>query len=257
MTEIVTSVFAFVFGSMIGSFLNVLIWRLPAEVSVVFPRSKCPHCGSQLAWYHNIPILSFCLLKGHCSFCKERISWQYPLVELTIGAAFLIGIPWSFTAEAILLYLFRNFLFGLFLVHAIIDLRHRLLPDSINIVIAVLFVVYGYFYLNPLNMLLGAGIGIAFPLLVTYLFYKLRGVVGLGGGDIKLYGVLGIYLGAMGVVQNIFFSCFVGAIFGGVLIAIKKLDRKNPIPFGPFIILVASVQIFLPDLYRSISSVLF
>jgi leader peptidase (prepilin peptidase)/N-methyltransferase len=128
-----------------------------------------------------------------------------------------------------------------------IDLDHQLLLDGLNIYLLILFLVHAIFF-TPLDFwLLGGGIGFGAPLLVTWVFYKVRGQVGLGGGDIKLFGVLGVFLGPLGIVFNIFLSCLVGALLGLSLIFAKRLTRDKPMAFGPSILLVAAFQIFFPE----------
>ena len=141
-------------------------------------------------------------------------------------------------------FLFFLGIFSAFLVHFIVDLKHQILPDSINIYLGLLFFTVSVLTKPWTHWLIGGGIGLGFPLLVSWIFYLLRGQVGLGGGDIKLYAVLGIYLGPIAIMQNIFLSCFLGAIVGLLLMATKIIKKENPIPFGPFIIITACFQIF-------------
>lgn len=243
----------FYFGAIIGSFLNVVILRLPESKSVVTPRSSCPVCHHMIPWYENIPIVSFLFLRGKCSQCKTKISWQYPLIELIVALAALYFIGFGYTGLSSLTFIFFKFsVFCLFLAHFIIDIKHYLLLDILNIYLAGLFLFYGFFYHSFIFMGLGAAIGAGIPYLVTWLFYKLRGKIGLGGGDIKLWGALGIYLGPLGIIHNIWLSCTLGALVGVLLIACKVISRDEPLPFGPFIIVVATVQIFKPDLIASI-----
>lgn len=240
-------VFATIFGLMIGSFLNALIYRLPLGINIAFPRSACPQCKHVIAWYENIPVVSFLFLRGKCSQCKTKISWQYPLVELTTGLfAFLIA-PRSIEPVDLFNFFFFLSVFSAFLVHFIVDLKHQILPDSINIYLGILFFVVALVTKPWTHWLIGFAFGLGFPLLVSWLFYVIKGQVGLGGGDIKLYAVLGIYLGPIAVMQNIFMSCFLGAIIGIIMIATKRIKKENPIPFGPFIIIVGAFQIFTPD----------
>lgn len=235
-----------IFGILIGSFLNVLIYRLPLGINIAFPRSSCPQCKHVVTWYENIPILSYLFLKAKCSNCQTGISCLYPVVEFMTGLfAFLIA-PHSLTPFEFFNFLFYLSVFSAFLVHFIIDLKHQILPDSINIYLGVLFFIVALITKPWTHWLIGFSLGLGFPLLVSWLFYLTKGQIGLGGGDIKLYGVLGIYLGPTAVMQNIFMSCFLGAIVGLVLIIAKIIKRENPIPFGPFIIFVASFQIFTP-----------
>jgi len=138
----------------------------------------------------------------------------------------------------------------------LIDLRFKIIPNGLNLYLAILYLVYAVIYLPLNHWLIGGLLGIGFPLIITWIFYLIKGEVGLGGGDIKLFGVLGLYLGPVGLIYNIFFSCFLGSIVGLSLMAMKKMDRKNPIPFGPFIILIASWQMFFPDSFKMVLSYL-
>lgn len=248
-------IFVFIFGLLIGSFLNVVILRLPEGKSIVTPRSSCGHCGHMIAWYENIPVLSYIFLKGRCSSCAVKISWQYPLIELFVGIAAIYFLNNGYMNVDLFIHGFLFFsLFCVFLAHFIIDLRYFLLLDSLNIYLGILFFFYGIFYLAPMHMILGAIIGGGLPYLVTWLFYKIRGKIGLGGGDIKLWTVLGIYLGPIGIIHNIWLSCSLGAIIGVIMIAANVIKRDEPLPFGPFIIVVAAFQIFFSDVFHNMLS---
>lgn len=249
--------FLFVFGLIIGSFLNVVILRLPDGKSVVTPGSSCGNCGKSIRWYENIPIFSFLALRGKCSNCGAKISWQYPLIELTTGFAAVVFMATLYRGydqfvQGVLFFT----IFCIFLVHFIIDLRHFLLLDSLNIYLAIVLGFYGIFYFPITHMILGAVIGGGLPYLVTWLFYKIRGKIGLGGGDIKLWAALGLYLGPIGIIHNIWLSCSLGALVGMALILTKRIDRDQPVPFGPFIIIISALQIFFSDSFSHFLSFL-
>ncbi len=242
-------IFSTALGLIIGSFLNALIYRLPLGMNIAYPRSSCPNCKHVIAWYENIPVLSFLFLKGRCSNCKVKISFLYPSVELITGLFAFLTAPNSLNPQDLFNFLFFLGIFAAFLVHFIVDLKHQILPDSLNIYLGILFLIVAVITRPWTHWALGLAIGLGFPLLVSWIFYLLKGQVGLGGGDIKLYAVLGIYLGPIAVMQNIFLSCFLGAVVGLIMLATKLIKRQNPIPFGPFILIVASFQIFTPDLF--------
>lgn len=243
-----------IFGLLIGSFLNALIYRLPLGKNIAYPGSGCPHCGHLIRWYENIPLLSFLFLKGKCSNCSQKISWQYPFVEfISMLVAYLLS-PTDLNPESLLTFFFLFTVYCSFMVHFVVDLRHQLLPDPINIYLGLLFLIVSVISFNWLHWAIGFAVGLGFPLLVSWIFYQLKGEVGLGGGDIKLFGVLGLYLGPIGIIQNIFLSCFLGALIGLALIAIRLIKKENPIPFGPFILIVASFQIFLPTAFSRLIS---
>lgn len=248
------SIFATLFGLLVGSFLNALIYRIPRGINIAFPRSACTQCKKTIYWYENIPVISYILLKGKCSKCGMKISIEYPIVEIITATFCLLIAPNSLEQNDLLNFFFFTSIFCAFLVHFIIDLKHQILPDSINLFLAILFLIISIFTQSWMFFLLGSSLGLGFPLLVSWIFYKLKGQVGLGGGDIKLFGALGIYLGPIGIMQNIFLSCFLGALVGIVLMGLKIIKRENPIPFGPFIIIVAAIQIFAESWFKHLIS---
>jgi leader peptidase (prepilin peptidase)/N-methyltransferase len=248
--------FVFVFGLIIGSFANVLIYRLPLGISMLISRSFCPGCKKTIYWYENIPIFSFLFLRGKCSSCSTKIPYQYPIIELSVAILALVLFPSRFDYDSMIRFVMNLSVAVVFLSMFIIDLRYKIIPNQLNLYLGILFLAYAVIFL-PLNYwLVGALIGFGFPALITWLFYLLRGEIGLGGGDIKLFGVLGIYLGPMGIIHNIFLSCLLGSLVGLILILTKRLDRKNPIPFGPFIIIIASFQIFFPHDFAKLISLI-
>lgn len=254
--ELFYTIYIFIVGLMIGSFLNVLIYRLPRELNIVM-RSKCESCGKLIRWYQNIPVLAWLVLRGRCEKCSARISWRHPFVELIVGIAAVLLFPKQVNSISIAYFAFYFTVLGALLVHFMIDIDHKILPDSINIYLAVLFLVYSLVHYHWQHYVIGGLLGFGITYGITYAFYKLRGQIGLGGGDIKLYGALGILLGPMGIVMNIFLSCFLGSIVGGTLIATKKMSKETPIPFGPFIIIVAFMQIYFPVYMEQLSRLLF
>lgn len=243
---------AFIFGSLAGSFLNVVILRMPSGKSVVLPRSACPSCGFQLKWYHNIPILSFLFLRGKCSNCKTKISYQYPLVEFVMGALAVLIFPDEVNDLTMVYYLLNYFILAALFAQFIIDVKFKLLLDKINLFILAIVLPMQILSKGYVDPLMGGLIGFLFPLSVSWVFYKLRGVIGLGGGDIKIFGVLGVLLGLKGIILNIFVSCLIGSIFSLLMIALKKMKADNAIAFGPFIISVATFQYFLPDYFNMV-----
>ncbi len=240
-------IYAFVAGLLIGSFLNVVIIRLPQNKNMVSKRSACPKCDTQLKWYHNIPVLSFAFLRGKCGFCGARISWRYPLIEILTGLIAFWLFPEDLSELSLAFYAFHFTVACIFICHFFIDLDHQLLLDSLNLYLLAAVLPFAFFTSQWTFWAVGGAVGFGGTLLVTWLFYKIRGQIGLGGGDIKLYGILGILLGPMGIVFNIFLSCFVGALVGILLISLGKTTKEKPLPFGPSILLVASFQIYFPE----------
>ncbi|MCY4524150.1 MAG: prepilin peptidase [Halobacteriovoraceae bacterium] len=251
-------IFSIVFGLIVGSFLNMLIYRLPRDIGLLSPnRSFCPNCKKKLLLLENIPVISFVILKGSCSGCKRKISWQYPVIELVSAVLSFILFPSIITADNLMEYFFKYTIIASFVVHIIVDLKHKILPDMITGYLAAIFLFYSILHHSWTYWMIGGLIGYFFPLLVTWIFYKYRGIRGMGLGDIKLFSALGIYLGVYGIIHNIFLSCLIGSIAGIVLISAKKIKKQDAIPFGPFIILIAIFQIFFENEFARLVNLIF
>lgn len=240
-------IFAGVFGLLIGSFLNVVIHRLPLKKDMVQARSACPSCNYQIPWWFNIPVLAWLFLRGKCHNCHASIHWRYPLVELTMGLIMFLSFPQSLEPAYLYRWVFLASYSAILICHFFIDLKYKLLLDSLNIYLLILILPFTIFFNSPMHWIAGGAFGFLAPFAVSWLFYKWKGKIGLGGGDIKLWGVLGLFLGPFGIIENIFFSCLLGSFVGIGLIIAKKYDRDGGIPFGPFIIIVALSQAFFPN----------
>ncbi len=238
---------AILFGAIIGSFLNVVILRLPNDdKSIVFPASHCPNCLEDLSWYENIPILSYLFLKGQCSHCKISISLQYPMVELftaLLYGAVIHRFGLSLTALGYLLFCSA-------LVTIIwIDIYHQIIPDRISLPGIVLGFLFSFVNIRVtwLDSLFGllAGGGILYA--VAVLYYLLRKKEGMGGGDIKLLAMIGAFLGWQALLFVIFASSFIGSIVGILMISKQKEGSETRIPFGPFLSLAALTFLFFQE----------
>jgi leader peptidase (prepilin peptidase)/N-methyltransferase len=235
-----------IFGLIIGSFLNVVIHRLPLKEEIVFTPSHCPRCGAAIPFYLNVPLLSYVILLGRCRSCRGRISPQYPLVEALTGLSFWLalqryGLSLSGAAAAVFLCLL--------IVLAAIDLKHMILPDELTLGGAAVFLVYSFF--NPevgqLDAVL-SGLGAAlFFAALFYAYLKLRKVEGLGFGDVKMALMLGFFLGLSRLVVAVFLASLSGLLVGIFFIAFRKKDLKFALPFGPFLALGSSVSLFWGD----------
>ncbi len=244
MTEDIINFYVFYIGAAFGSFLNVVIHRLPIKKDLVFERSHCPKCKRQLSWYHNIPLFSYLFLFGKCAFCKEKIKPRYFVVELLMG----LGVSFLFIKYGVSLELFLFcVIWAIFICHFFIDLDHSILPDSLNFILLAVALIMVSLTGEWKLSLIGAAIGFGGTFGITLLFYYWKGKVGMGGGDIKLYGVLGLILGPLGILQNIFLSCFLGTFIMIMLIVSGKIKKDQPAPFGPSILIIGSWQIFFPD----------
>jgi leader peptidase (prepilin peptidase)/N-methyltransferase len=242
--ESLALIFSFLFGAVVGSFLNVVILRLPdEEQSIVFPASHCPRCGTDLHWYENIPILSYLALAGRCRSCKTRISLQYPVVELCMGlltmALFnLLGLSFAF---------FFYFVFAAaLLVIIFIDIHHQIIPDVLSL--PGIIIGFAGSFINPLvswqqsglGILIGGGIlyGIALG------YYLLTRRDGMGGGDIKLLAMIGAFLGWQSLLYVVFASSLTGSIVGILAMLRQGRGGRTRIPFGPFLALSALSWLF-------------
>ncbi len=231
----------FVFGLLVGSFLNVVIYRLPRDLSVVRPRSRCPSCGGAIAPWWNIPVISWLLLRGKCALCRAPISARYPAVELATALLFAAAARLDGFSIALPFHLF--FLAAMIAV-TLIDLDFQIIPDEISLSGAVLGVACAALEGRVLDGLIGAVVGSGILWAIGAAYFALRKVEGMGGGDVKLAVMLGAFLGWKGVLLTLFASSFVGAIVGIALIRLAGGDRQTRIPFGTFLAPAAVFVLF-------------
>ncbi len=233
----------FIFGLMVGSFINVCIHRLPREESVVFPPSHCPQCRAPIRPWDNIPLFSFIFLKGRCRACRNPISWQYPLVELAHGFAGLLLVRQFGPSTQAAVY---ALLLAALIAVIFIDLSHQIIPDvitlpgmAIGLVSAATVLPLGW--ANALaGLLLGGGLFYLVAVLSVVLLKK----EGMGGGDIKLIAMIGAFLGWQETLLTIFLAALGGSVIGLFLIGVRGRSRAEPIPFGPFLAVCAIVSLF-------------
>jgi len=232
-----------VIGLAIGSFLNVVIYRLPRKTGFLLSRSICPKCSKQLKWYHNIPLVSYVFLAGKCAFCGERISLRYPLIELVNAVAYGYFF-WQFgLAGQFFIY---SFLASVLIVVFFIDLDFMIIPDSITLPgvalgLAASFIPDGLGIIQSLiGMVVGGGALWLIAILGDFLFKK----ESMGGGDIKLSAMLGAFLGWKKILLIFVSSALIGLIVSIVIMAFSsKLRENRVIPFGPFLALAAVLTI--------------
>ncbi len=222
------------FGLAVGSFLNVVIVRLPAHQSLWRPRSRCPRCGAGIAWYDNVPVVSFVLLRGRCRSCAATISWRYPLVELVTAAlwvlAYLVLGPVPRLLPALVL------LSTLVAITAI-DLAHQIIPDAITLP-GILTGLLANLAIGPVSWVesvvgIAVGGGVFFAIILGSKL--VTGEEGMGGGDMKLGAMLGAFLGWKVTLVALFVAVAVGGALAAVLLIGGQVRRKEPIPFGPFL----------------------
>jgi leader peptidase (prepilin peptidase) / N-methyltransferase len=239
MTPLVVGAFALA-GLMIGSFLNVCIYRLPRRESIVWPASHCTACQRPLAWFENIPIIGWVALRGRCRTCASRISAVYPLVELTTGVVFAGGV--LVYGLSPLLFVRLAFACAL-IVLFVIDLQHRILPNVITLPgIAAGFVASVFLPPGWLSSAIGivAGGGILFAIAEAY--YRLRGIEGLGMGDVKMLAMIGAFLGWPLMLLSLMIASLAGTIIGLALIASGRGTMKYALPFGTFLSIGAAAS---------------
>lgn len=225
--------FVVAFGLLVGSFLNVCIHRLPLKQSIVFPSSRCPRCGHALAWYENVPLLSYAVLRGRCYQCAAPISIRYPIVEALTGALFLWHW-WLFGATA--LFAVRLAFACALLVLFAIDLEHQILPDVITLPgIVAGFACSWFLPPGPVMSILGivAGGGILWA--IAEVWFRVRKVEAMGFGDVKMLAMVGAFLGLKLVGLVFVLSSILGGVIGVVLIAARRADMATKVPFGTMI----------------------
>jgi leader peptidase (prepilin peptidase)/N-methyltransferase len=241
----------FIFGLVLGSFANVLIYRIPLGLSIIFPNSFCPNCKAPIKWYDNIPILSYIFLSGRCRSCKAKISIIYPVVEFLCGSIcvllyFKFGLSFSF-------FIFLN-LFFVLLVISFIDIKTTEVPD----VLSYYLIISGFVlsFLNPIlgfeiplrimNSFIGGLIGFCFLVLIEILGRKIFKKPAIGGGDVKIFCALGTYLGVNSIFRIMFFACVIALAYVLILGLIKKEKIFGKyLQFVPFISIGCLIYVFL------------
>ncbi len=242
-------------GLVIGSFLNVVIHRLPLDQSVVKPGSHCPACKAPVRWYQNIPVFSYLALRGKCASCANSIHWRYPLVELITGFLFLMSFAGLDPSLHGVISQLRLWIFvAIGIAVFFIDLDHRIIPDELSLGGWLVGALTAYWdFRNGWGTLLAASIGgFSFFFLFAVLYEKLTGRAGLGGGDIKFMGTIGIFLGLGGIWASLMISSVLGSLVGLAIAAWKKKKgvssdapvMRTAIPYGPFLVVGALIELF-------------
>lgn len=239
-------IYVFIIGNVVGSFLNVCIYRIPRGESVVSPPSHCPNCGYKIRWYDNIPIISyFLLLRGRCRQCKNKISIRYPIVEILTGFIWLsIFVRYQISIDSLNYIIMATIL----IVISYIDINEYYIPNRLSFMLFILGILTSFIPggITPEQSFVGAAV-YGLPFLIIYIFGEevLKKEI-MGFGDVKLGMGIGAFLGYSGYLKfHVFFTtAFVlGAIIGGILILLKIRERKDMVPFGPFIAVSALITI--------------
>lgn len=239
------TVWSFMFGAIVGSFLNVVIVRLPEGLSIVFPSSRCSSCGQEIRFYDNIPILSYFVLMGRCRICHARFSLRYPVVELlTACLALALFRKFGISIELLINFAFCAAMVAIFWI----DIDHMIIPDVISLNgLGMGMIAASAGLLEGMNWKLSVGgaiMGGAILYFPAVIYEKIRGIEGLGGGDIKLLAMIGSFTGPVGVVFVLFFASSAGTVFALISMAIKGTRSTTPIPFGPFLTTAAVFFVF-------------
>ena len=230
---------AVLFGLIVGSFLNVCIYRLPRKQSIVWPASRCTSCGRELAWFENVPVFGWLALGGRCRTCRAPVSAMYPIVETVTGILFGAAMYWYGPTP---LGVVRTAFGCAMIVLFVIDLQHRILPNAITVTgIPIGFALS--FFLPPgwreslIGLVMGGGILWA----IGEAYYRLRGIDGLGMGDVKMLAMIGAFLGWRLTLVTLIFASFSGALAGGAVLASGRGGMKAALPFGTFLAVGAGV----------------
>ncbi|MCE5275144.1 MAG: prepilin peptidase [Syntrophaceae bacterium] len=234
--------FVAVLGLFIGSFLNVCIHRIPVKESIMWPGSHCPRCGKAIKPWDNIPVVSYLILRGRCRSCSEPISLRYPVVELLSG---LLAVSLLYRFGPGVGFIFYYLWACALLVITFIDLDHQIIPDRLSlggIVVGLLAVpwlaVEGY-----KDALMGLALGGGLLLAIIYGYYLITKKQGMGGGDVKLLGMIGVFIGWQGVLFTVFMASLMGTCIGIPWVYFHKATLKAAIPFGPFLSLGAFIYV--------------
>lgn len=228
----------FILGLITGSFLNVVGLRVPKKQPFANDRSMCPQCNHILSWYELIPVLSYIFQRGRCRHCQTSISLIYPASEIVTGVLFALSYVFI---DPGLEFIIAILLMSMLVIVLISDIHYMLIPDRILLFFLPLFIILRFVHrLDPWwSSIAGAAAALA---LIAAIILVSRG--GMGAGDMKLFAVLGIVLGIKLVVFAFFLACMIGAICGIFLLLFKRIDRKQPMPFGPYIVLATIMTYF-------------
>ena len=236
---------AAIVGVCIGSFLNVCIYRLPRGQSLVTPPSRCPSCERPLRWYHNIPIVSWVVLRGRCAHCQAPISMQYPAIELVTALVWVL-IVWLTPAGWLLAS--RLVLATALIVLFMIDLEHQLLPNVITLPGIVVGLAFSFVAPpGPSDSLLGIFLGGGVLYAIAAAYYLLRKEEGMGMGDVKMLAMVGAFLGWRAVLLTLVFASFTGATIGMAMVALQRGSMRYALPFGTFLAVGALVAMLFGE----------
>jgi len=232
-------------GILFGSFSNVCVHRIPLGQSIVTPGSHCPQCKNDIAWYDNIPLISWVLLGRKCRHCNLAISWRYPLLELSMGGLWALITWFTPIAPQTSVYLLQAIvLVSLLWILTLIDLETFLLPNALTFPGIASGLLFAWHFDYLLDALIGVISGYGFFWLIAFLFYKATGKEGMGQGDFKLLAMLGAFMGWQALPFIVLVSSVVGAIIGSIILLLQRKGLRSEIPFGPYLAMASVVWFF-------------
>ena len=232
----------FIAGTIYGSFLNVIIFRLPINLSIIHPRSFCPNCSTNIPFYRNVPIISFIIQKGKCHSCDCKISFQYPIIELFIGILSLVSFHYLSYPD----FIFYSIISGLLICISIIDYKFFIIPFSLLITSIIICIPFIVFFSNTIYHIYGMIIGIgylSFIFIITWLVTKKQP---LGFGDLQLMILLGLWLGPLKTLITIFLAAIIGISYWIIISFIRGYSRNLKLPFGTFLSITAIIIYLIP-----------
>ncbi len=241
MSYAVDLVFLVLLGLVVGSFLNVCIYRLPRGRSVVNPSSHCPSCKAFLRWFDTVPVIGYMMLRGRCRECKSIISFVYPVVELVTAVLFVVQYAVvGLSPVLVVRFIFTSVMVVLFVT----DLQHRVLPDAVTIPGAIVGWCCSWF--SPLGWLdssIGIVVGGTFLFVVSETYYRIRGREGLGMGDVKMLAMIGAFLGWELMLATLMMASVLGSLAGVMMVMSKRGDVRYALPLGSFLAISATVML--------------
>ncbi len=255
MESLALQLIAVIFGASIGSFLNVVIYRLPAGLSLLHPPSRCPHCLRKLAPRDNIPVLGWFLIKGKCRYCHSPVSWRYPLIE-ALTAFLFWSVAISFDGKPLVLIIFYCLFLSWLIALSVIDIDTMTLPNALTqsgLVLGVIYQVSRAVAVETPNMsignqivwsVLGAVVGIWLIDLIRFLGQLLLQTEAMGAGDAKLAAMIGAWLGWQNLLLTVLIAAILGSLVGAFIIGLNRLGKKQPFAFGPFLAIAATCSLF-------------
>jgi len=231
------SLYYFILGTIFGSFLNVVIYRIPNQLSIIRPRSHCPNCKTMIPFYRNIPIISFLIQKGKCNNCNKSISFLYLLTEFIIGIIFLVGFHYFEPLESITFILVSSLLYSI----SIIDYKYYIIPLELSFFTLLALLPNIILSTNSLYYIYGFLVGLGYLLFIYTITWIVTKKEPLGLGDIQLISLLGLWLGPLKILITIFLSACIGIFYWIILYFVKGYKKNRKLPFGTFLSLSAII----------------